>query len=161
MWPCLGLFPRFRGFELSSSCFCSKHSYPLCYLLISGSLNSCHLDDTTWRLWIFFFFLIPTGYEESAENWLRSDVVKRNIFFFCKALFFSSPTLNSHPPQALDVWRKTERVGWDRAMSFLEFSVLSHAEWNLLIYSIRVSKKSKAFLVLISLKSYQTSFRLV
>lgn len=46
-------------------------------------------------------------------------------------------------------------------MPFLEFSELLHAESNLMLYSTHVSKKSKAFSALISLKSYQTLFRLV
>ena len=46
-------------------------------------------------------------------------------------------------------------------MPFLEFSELLHAESNLMMYSRHVSKKSKAFSVLISLKSYQTLFKLV
>ena len=46
-------------------------------------------------------------------------------------------------------------------MSFLDWGDPPHASSNLMMHSACVSKKSKAFSVLISLKSYQASFRLI
>lgn len=97
---------------------------------------------------------------DSDQMWSEetySFSVKFSFFSFLSSSYIKfTPTTS---------WRRVKKdcagVGWNRDMSFLKFSELSHAERNLLIDSILVSKKSKAFLVLISLKSYQTSFRIV
>lgn len=97
---------------------------------------------------------------DSDQMWSEetySFSVKFSFFFS----FLSSSYIKFTPTTSRRrVKKDCAGVGWNRDMSFLEFSELSHAEQNLLIYSILVSKKSKAFLVLISLKSYQTSFRM-
>lgn len=52
-------------------------------------------------------FLVPTGYEESAEKLTQIRCGQKKHSFFGKVLLFSffplPLTLNSHPPQALDV----------------------------------------------------------
>lgn len=96
---------------------------------------------------------------DSDQMWSEEtySFPEKLIFF----LFLSSSYIKFTPTTSRRrVKKDCAGVGWNRDMSFLEFSELSHAEQNLLIYSILVSKKSKAFLVLISLKSYQTSFRM-
>lgn len=83
---------------------------------------------------------------------------EETYFFFCDAFPLSSSYIKPTSTESPWCVGKKQQI---TEMPFLEFSELFHAESNLMMYSAHVSKKSKDFSALISLKSYQPLFKLV